>query len=661
MGSAPSNSIPPQVLSALQQDPVLFQQVFHQSMVGMALSVAGEIIDINDTAIRLSGYSREELIGTSLVQLVAPESRPAVLNAIRTESAATYELTFIRGDGSRYDAEAQATVITYGDRKVRLTLLRDITERRRNAAALRDHQHKLDMALRVARLGHWELDLASMRFTVDDNFLSVLGTSAAEEGGHTISASDYTRRFVPADAIDTLHRELRAIETCSSSSYEHQIEHHFRRADGSAGIMLVHVAALFDDAGRPVRAHGVNQDITDLREAETERQRLQDQLLQNQKLEALGTLAGGIAHDFNNILTGILGNLQLAKLDLDEQHPAHLSVVDAHRAAQRARELVSRILAFGRRSSTQRQPLPLGSIVNEVTQLLRASLPPTISLTTDLQPACPMVDGDPTELHQVLLNLCTNAAQAIPQQQGNIRVELRFAPPDEALLERHPQVQLEHAVHLAIIDDGSGIDPDLLPRIFEPFFTTKRTGEGTGLGLTTVHRIMEHHLGVVTIDSTLGEGTQVTLHFAPSLFSASAKPTGSTSVPPVETPSFGRGRRLLLVDDDQAARTTSQRALDHLGFNTTAISDPLDALALYKERSAEFCAVLTDYAMPRMDGAQLARLFKEINPAVPILLVSGFLHELTRDNAASAGLNGILAKPYDVAELAAALHDLLNP
>ncbi len=647
---------------ALPTDPALYRAVFTHAIEGLALSAGGLIIDINEAALQIFGYQRDELIGTSLAELVAPEARPVVADAIGAHEPALYELTFLRRDGSRFEAEAQARMIDLGDRQVRLTVMRDISERRRRAASLLDHQTKLDMAMRVARLGHWDLDLSTMLFTFDDSFLDLLGTSAAREGGHTMHADDYAKRFLPPEESAIVAREIQTSLNLSDPVCDRQLEHRLIRADGSTGIMRVNISVVRDAQGRSLRAHGVNQDVTSLRAAERERQRLQEQLQHHQKLEALGTLAGGIAHDFNNILTGILGNLQLATEDLAPSHPSHPSVADATRAARRARELVSRILAFGRRTPNQRHVIPLSAVVEEVAQLLRASAPPDVCVTTGLEPACPMVECDPAEIHQVLLNLGTNALQALPPRGGRIHLGLHFAEPTGDLRQRHPDLQPGHVVHLGVEDNGSGIDPALLQRIFEPFFTTKPTGEGTGLGLTTVHRIMQNHGGCVTVESIPGERTRFELHFLAAAVASPAidQPIEPPPLAPVNAP-FGQGRRLLLVDDDAIARTTSQRALERLGFQTLALADPLDALAQFRQCPHDFSAVVTDLAMPRMDGIELASHLCELNPAVAVVLLSGYIHDPSADRAPAAGIRRILGKPYDLADLAVALQAVLAP
>ncbi len=376
----------------------LYRTVFAEGFECKAISDNGVIVDVNDATLRAFGYTRAELIGARLVDLVAPESRPAVSAVVASNRAALNELPFIRKDGSRFDAEAQGRAFMLGGKLLRLTGLHDLTERRSSAASLHDQQIKLGLAMQMARLGHWELDLAAQRFTFDDNFLRLLGTSVEQEGGRSMAADVYASRFIPPEEMSLVGQEIAAALATTDPNYQRQVEHNFCRADGSMCVMLVNIAIVKDATGRTIRTFGINQDITQRRQDEEQRARLEDQLQHTQKMEALGTLAGGIAHDFNNILTGLLGHLQLAAMDLSAEHPARNSLQEAATAGWRARDLVARILAFGRRSPHDRLALPLGPVVQEALQLLRASLPATIEIATNVAPDLPPVLCDSAQI-----------------------------------------------------------------------------------------------------------------------------------------------------------------------------------------------------------------------------------------------------------------------
>jgi len=644
---------------SLPEDGTFYRHFFAVAFEGMAVSENGRILDFNAEALRAFGYTREELIGTELVRLVAPESRAAVATAVAANSDALYVLTFLHKDGSRFEAEAQAKVVVIGGRHLRLTVLRDITARRQSEESLHDSQLRLRLAMGMARLGQWELDLAANRFTFDDTFLQLLGTNAVQEGGHTMMADDYARRFIPPEEMAVVGREIAAASATTDPDYNSRVEHRFIRADGSRGIMLVQIAVVKDAAGRTVRTYGVNQDVTEQRQAEQQRIRLETQLQQAQKMEALGTLAGGIAHDFNNILTGILGQLQLTEMDIPPGHPSRAGLAEAAKAGRRARELVARILAFSRHNPRDRKPLALGPVISEALQLLRASLPATIEIRPQIAPDCPPVLCDSAQIHQILMNLGTNAVHAMRERGGVLTVSLARVSPSTEVRRQHPQVRAEHIVRLSVRDNGSGMDETVLKRIFEPFFTTKETGQGTGLGLTMVYSIIQDHLGAIVAESTPGKGTVFDLYFPAA--AGAARPVNPTTPPLVlPTGQFGRGRRLMLVDDDEDVRGVGASMLRRLGFLPAVYASPLEALSAFRAAPGEVCAVLSDLTMPGLTGVELARQLTLIRPGLPMILASGYLDNQAMVDAKQSGVNHIIRKPFELHDLATQLRAVLG-
>ncbi len=636
----------------------IYRAVFTDGFDCMAISDNGVIVDVNQATLRIFGYTREELIGRQILDLVAPESRPAVRAAIASNLETNYEMSFLRKDGSRFEAEALGRAVIHGGKLLRLTALRDLTERRSSAASLHDYQHKLELAMQMARLGHWELDVATQRFTFDDNFLRLLGTSAELEGSRTMLAEDYAKRFIPAEEITVVRREIEAAIAAADPHYQRQLEHPFCRVDGSLGVMLVNISIVKDATGRTVRTYGINQDVSERRQEEEYRARLEEQLQHAQKMDALGTLAGGIAHDFNNILTGLLGHLQLAALDLPDDHPSRASLREAGRAGRRARDLVGRILAFGRRSQHDWQPRPLGPVVQEAMQLLRASLPATIEMRTEIAPGLPAVLCDSAQIHQVLMNLGTNAAHAMRDQPGLLSVTLEPLAPTAELLRRYPQVRPDHTLRLTVRDTGVGIADEVLPRIFEPFFTTKPTGEGTGLGLTMVYSIVQSHQGAIVVESARGVGTTFVIYLPAATNAVAPHAAPSPTSTPFEA--FGRGRTVLVVDDDPAVRHVSERMLQRLGFTVTAFENPLAALEDFRRGPGRFCAVLSDLTMPGMTGNELAAQLTTLRPDLPVLLTSGYVHKLSERAAWSSGVKHIIKKPFEIGELATRLRAIVD-
>jgi len=654
--SSPTPHPGPAESAPLFSDPEgLYRALFLTSFDAMALSEAGIFVDANEAALRIFGYTREEVIGTSLARCVAPEFLPALAANIATNREYAAEFRLIRKDGTQFDAEVQAKTIEFGGRSLRLSILRDITQRRQTAESLHDSQAKLGLALGLARLGQWEMDVATGTFIFDDDFLKLLGTTAEREGGHRMAAAEYARRFIPPGEAAIVAEEVGKAIAAADPNFTRQLEHQFIRADGSLGIMLVRFGIVKDATGRTIRTYGVNQDVTEQKVAEQQRVRLGEQLQQAQKMEALGTLAGGIAHDFNNILTGILGHLQLATMDLPPGHPARAGVDEAAKAGRRARDLVARILAFSRHSQHERKPAALAPVVDEVLHLLRASLPATIRINRLVAPDCPPVLCDAAQIHQVIMNLGTNAAHAMRGHGGVLTVELARVVPDGPLRRRHPQINPSHTIRLSVRDTGTGMDDAVLKRIFEPFYTTKATGEGSGLGLTMVYSIIEDHLGAIVVESAPGEGTTFDLYFSPAPAGVATAPALSVPRRPALAP-FGRDRPVLLVDDDEDVRAVGTTILRRLGFRPVAFADPAAALIAFRAAPDLFCAAISDLTMPGMTGVELAAQLLALRPELPLVLASGNLNT----DAERHGVQHTIRKPFDLEELASLLRQLLH-
>ena len=393
-------------------------------------------------------------------------------------------------------------------------------------------------------------------------------------------------------------------------------------------------------------------DISARKTAQAERRRLEDELQQAQKLEAIGTLAGGIAHDFNNVLFGIVGYAELiGKARRPEEAAADLA--ELLKAAARGRDLVDRILIFSRRQPAERQSLELGRTVEEAAKLLRATLPPAIDLRLNVHPQAPRILGDPTSIHQVLMNLGTNAAHAMPAGGAlEITVEPRYLR--DSVVRLHPGLHEGPYGVLVVRDTGIGMDRAVLERALEPFFTTKPKGSGTGLGLSMVHSIVKAHEGALDLESTPGRGTTVTCYF-PALQPSPAEERFGTREPPV-----GRGERVLLVEDEPSLARMNERRLQSLGYHVTVETDALHALKTFAAQPSDFDVMLSDHLMPGMVGLDLARAVHNLRPDLPILLLTGFIEELPEEMLRTAGVRRLIGKPTTLLELGEAVREVLG-
>jgi PAS domain S-box-containing protein len=394
------------------------------------------------------------------------------------------------------------------------------------------------------------------------------------------------------------------------------------------------------------------RDISDRKRAEAERADLEAQLRQAQKLETIGTLAGGIAHDFNNILAAVIGYLHLALAELPPETPAHEYLLEVQRAAQRATDLARQILLFSRRTEQRRQLVLLDEIVEEALQLLRASLPTTIEIRRHVDPEIPPIEADPTQIHQVLMNLCTNAAHAM---HGSGVLELGLTVTDLAPGQADAPATLGAGryVRLTVRDTGHGMDPGTMERIFEPFFTTKPPGEGTGLGLSVVHGIVAAHGGAIHVESAPGRGTTFTVYLPVSV---AAAPADAASAPADLT---GQ-ERVLVVDDDAPVAAVTQRVLERSGYRVTMRTSSAEALALVRADPAQFDLLLTDQTMPHLTGMELAEAVHALRPDLPIILTSGFAEVPGAPERRALGIRELLLKPANPRDLASAVRRVLD-
>jgi PAS domain S-box-containing protein len=425
------------------------------------------------------------------------------------------------------------------------------------------------------------------------------------------------------------------------------------RIKGGAIINVLYNASVISLGGRPCLISSVI-DITAQKHAESALRTSEAQLRQAQKMESLGTLAGGIAHDFNNILTGILGYAQLGLSDLPQDHPAVQWLDGILKSGERAKDLVHQILTFSRKTESDRTPIRLQLIVQESLALLRSTLPAMVSIEDDLDPASPPALVDHTEIHQVILNLCTNAWHALPPQGGRIEVALTPLEVSAVMAAAHPPLKPGLHVHLKVRDNGKGMSTATMERIFEPFFTTKEAGKGTGLGLAVVHSVVVAHGGAIQVTSSLGQGTCFDIYL-PALAVSPLPAHASTA--PFASPR-GQGEPVLVVDDESASGTVIACLIERLGYRATLCADPLKALALL--HANDFALLVTDLAMPGLPGDELARQALSDQPDLPVLLLSGFIEPAMMEKLRGLGVKEILGKPPTAEELASAVNRCLH-
>ena len=394
-------------------------------------------------------------------------------------------------------------------------------------------------------------------------------------------------------------------------------------------------------------------EIVERKRAEEEKEKLERQLQQAQKMEAIGTLAGGIAHDFNNILTPIMVQTELAILAIAPDHPAQGSLKEVLKAAHRAKKLVGQIVAFSRQSEHKTVPLDIIPIVKEALQLIRSSIPTTIDIQRQIKIDSAAVEGDSTQIHQLVLNLCANAAHAMRENGGILHVSVEGADIDSEAESERLGLKPGQYVRVNISDTGHGIKPSALYRIFEPFYTTKVRGEGTGMGLAVVHGIVKSYGGTILVDSQPGQGTRFEV-FLPrtkkKMVRKSEKPSGLPS----------GNERVLLVDDEKPMVDAVRSMLNHLGYEVVARTSSVEALECFRAHPENFDIVITDMTMPNMTGRELATGIISIRPDIPVILCTGFSDQMNADMARQIGVREFVMKPIIMKEMAQTIRDVLD-
>jgi len=422
--------------------------------------------------------------------------------------------------------------------------------------------------------------------------------------------------------------------------------------DGSQRPCSISTLLIRDEQGNPVKLVGSMRDISERKRAENERKRLEAQIQQSQKMESIGTLAGGIAHDFNNILFSMIGFTELALDDANKGELQHRNLQEVLIAGNRAKDLVQQILAFSRQADQEQKLVQIKFVVKEVLKLLRASMPSTIEIEQNIQSNA-LVMGDSTQIHQVLMNLCTNAAHAIKDKGGLLTVNLSNVELDSELISNHPDLKPGQYINLTVTDTGHGMPPAVLEKIFDPFFTTKEKGEGTGMGLSVVHGIVHSHGGTIYAYSEPGIGSTfkvflpaIERHLEPEDIVERPIPTGSECI--------------LFIDDEPAIVNMGKQILGSLGYNVTTRISSIEALELFKVQKGRFDLVITDMTMPNMTGEDLAKKLMSIRPDIPVIICTGFSARMDEKKAMAIGIRAFVSKPILKREIAETIRSVLD-
>ncbi|WP_198157014.1 hybrid sensor histidine kinase/response regulator [Aquincola tertiaricarbonis] len=540
------------------------------------------------------------------------------------------------GDGHPREVEEHAHWLgADGDAPRLLGLLRDVTPQRAEQAALQRDGERLSLALAAGQLGTWD-------WSIHTEDLEWSATARQMFGLAPEAPVDFAR-FIGLLHEEDAPRVQQAIATALATGEDYRVDFRVRWPDGTLHWLQARGRPQRDGSGQSMRMTGVVQDITAQRQREAEHAAHEAQLLQAQKMQAVGTFAAGIAHDFSNLVAAMQGHLSLAREQLPAGSPAAAGLEQAALAARRARALTQDILAFSRDEPAPLAPLLLGPLVEETARLVRASLPAGTTLAVHAcgQPVC--VRGNRSQLQRVLMNLCTNAWQALPATGGLITLRLDSEAASGCAL-------------LSVADNGVGMSPQVQQRLFEPFFTTRGAAGGTGLGLSVVHGIVGAHGGRIEVDSTPGQGTCFTLRLPLCEEAVPAAPAAATPPPAAEP---AAGPLVVYVDDDEVLLMLMGRLLARAGCRPHCVSSPAEALQLAGDAAAAIDLLITDLDMPAMSGMALAEALQRTRPGLPVVICSGSVDAALLQQARRAGVAEVVAKAQLLDDLRGSLGALL--
>ena len=627
---------------ALREEEEWFRSVFENASDGLFfLTEKFEIISVNKSFAAMHGYTIAEILKMELKNLDTPEEQrlaPERMRRILAGETLTFEVNHHHKQGHLFPMEVTANLVTMGSKKYILASHRDITERKRAEAALRAEERRYQTLAEISPVGIFRTDAQGQTTYVNPRWCQITGLSANDALGE-----GWLTAVHPQDREQVVRGWYEAIQSPHSSTADYRFVH----SDGTVVWVMGQAVPERDDAGRVIGYVGTITDVSEKKQMET-------RLLRSQRLESVGRLASGIAHDLNNILAPMLMSAPVLREAISD--PDIRQLVDTIEAsAVRGAGVIKQLLTFGRGLEGERVPVQLKSLVLDMLNIVRETFPKNITAAKETPSNAWLVRGDATQLHQILMNLCVNARDAMPDG-GKLTLELENVEVNEAIASLNPGASPGRYVALSVTDTGTGISPENLDKIFDPFFTTKEVGKGTGLGLSTVIGIVKSHNGFIQVNSRLGQGTQFKVYLP-----ACDTPKDSEKKLKTDPLAQGQGELILLVDDEESIRRVARQTFERHGYRMLEAADGMHGLAQYKQHHSEVRLVITDLAMPFMDGPAFIHALRELNPKIKIIAMSGHQSKAAVGNLPPKSVQALLAKPFNAAELLKTLKQVLHP
>lgn len=617
------------------------------------VDLKGNFTFFNNAVCRLIGYSPSAMEGMNNRDYMDAENAKKVFQTFNQvyetgEPTKGFDWEITTVDGSKRQVDASVSLIRdkEGDRIGFRGIVRDMTDRKQAEKDFKENEEKYKQLLNYAPAAIYEVDFSTGKL-ISANDVMCEYTGYTKNELLNMSALDLLTEESQLKLLDRMDRLSKGDKLTGS------VECKAKTKGGREYWALINARYIYNQKGSAKRAMVVAHDITELKQAEQEKERLEEQLQQAQKMEAIGTLAGGIAHDFNNILSIIIGYTELVLMNGNVDDEVKQNLKEVFNASKHARDMVKQILAFSRQSKHERKPIQVSHIVKEATKLLRASLPKTISIQQHIEKNIGIIEADATQIQQVIMNLCTNAAHAINEKDGLLKISLRNVELDQKDAAEIPDLKPGTYLKLSVSDTGHGIHPHAHKRIFNPYFTTKENGKGTGLGLTVVQGIIKNHSGAITLESEVDKGATFHIYLPTIQREVSMAEIESTALP------MGQ-ERILFVDDEQPLVEIGKQMLERLGYSVSTRTSSIEALELFKTHPNRFDLVITDIVMPNMTGDKLAQNLMDIRADIPIILCTGYSEKFTRRQASDMGIRSFLMKPLVMQDLASTVRQALS-
>jgi len=638
-----------QVEDALRESEARYHQLFDASTDAILVRTGETIIHANSAAIKLFRANHiGDLVGRRYLDFVHRDDRAESVERVRRSMRGDWivpprEHRLITSDGQVLHVESTGVPIQYKGETQLFGVFRDITERKQVDEKLRETERKYRELAESLPQVIFEVDSKGNLVYLNQTGYALFGYTPEDlaKGFNVLEA------FIPEDRERIASDIMLNVQGRKLGRQEYTA----LKKDGSKFPVGVHANRVMrDHTATGVR--GILIDFTPVKLAEEEKKKLEIQLQQAQKMEAIGALAGGIAHDFNNILSAIIGYTELAMLNEGAEH-CTTELNEALKAANRAKDLVKQILAFSRQTDEERMPVRASLVAKEAVKFIRATIPATIEIKTRIDDKSGSVLANSVELHQIIMNLCTNAQHAIGEQAGLLEVAVQNTEID--LSQKNDLIDLEIGsyVRISVKDTGNGMTRDVMKKIFDPYFTTKKKGVGTGLGLAVVHGIVKKYGGTIKVESELGKGTTFHIYLPKANIAAPIKAEKPK-------PLMGGSERILFVDDEKMLVEIGQQALQRLGYDVVSRTSPIEALELFKAKPDFFDLVITDKTMPGMTGDGLAKELMSIRPSLPVVICTGYSQTVDQERAKQMGIKAFVMKPILINELAAAVRKALD-